>query len=118
MELIHTIFFLNKYELLIRIAKLNEEYISLIIDVPTDYTSPFTNFLNKIGDFSIGKLIMSWNYLDSNNRSYYIDSENKSTGQEFISADEVNSLKGLGKFMLCTAVSIGLNMGYLKENIP
>jgi hypothetical protein len=132
MELIHTNFFLDKYELLIRIVKLNDEYISLIIDVPPDYNSPFTDFLNKVGEFWIGKLMMSWNfpdvpngdtgaflhsfYVNSNNRSYYLDSENKST-EEFISPDEIKSLKGLGKFMLCTAVSIGLNkMGYLKEN--
>jgi hypothetical protein len=80
MELIHTNFYLGEQELLIRIAKLNNEHISLIIDVPPGYNSPFTDFLNKMGDFWIGKLMMSWDFPDVPNgdtgaflHSFYIN---------------------------------------------
>lgn len=123
MEPISTNFFLGNHELKIRIKQLDHESMSLIIDVPDDYNSPFTEFLDEMDDYWIGKLVMSWNaenipngYTGAFLYSFYINSNNKSNADKFISPNEIKSLRGLGKFMLCTAVSIGLNMGYLKHD--
>jgi hypothetical protein len=107
--------FLNGNELIIRIDKLNKKVITLYIDIPENYNSNLTKYLSENGEPFFGYLHISWN---KNNKgaflhSFYIKSKDTDGIEKIISEEEVNSLKGLGKFMLCSAISIGLKKKYI-----
>jgi hypothetical protein len=107
--------FLNGNELTIRIDELDEKVISLYIDIPKKYKSKLTKYLSKNKEPYFGYLYMSWN---KNNKgaflhSFYIKSKDTDCIENIISEEEINSLKGLGKFMLCSAISIGLENEYI-----
>ena len=107
--------FLNGNELTIRIDDLDEKAISLYIDIPKKYKSKLTKYLSKNKEPFFGYLYMSWN---KNNKgaflhSFYIKSKDTYGIDNIISEEEINSLKGLGKFMLCSAISIGLENKYI-----
>ena len=110
--------FLNGNELTIRIDQLDEKVISLYIDIPKKYKSKLTKYLSKNKEPFFGYLYMSWN---KNNKgsflhSFYIKSKDTYGIDNIISEEEINSLKGLGKFMLCSAISIGLENEYINMN--
>ena len=58
---------------------------------------------------------MSWNKDNKGAflHSFYIKSKDTYGIENIISEEEINSLKGVGKFMLCSAISIGLENKYI-----